>query len=138
MNSGPLGPSDRPGGRPRDRIEIVGLRALGVCGVLPHEQAEAQPFEVDLTLFADLAPAGRSDRLADTVDYGDMAQVVEVVVSEGRFALVEAMAEAIASAALGHAGVEAVTVSVRKLRPPVPVHVATTGVTIERSRPRSS
>jgi FolB domain-containing protein len=119
---------------PADRIELRGLRAMGICGVLPEEQAGAQPFEIDLDIYADLAPAGRSDDLADTVDYGDIARVVSVVVSEGRFVLLEHMAEVIATAVLGHSKVEGVTVTVRKLRPPVPVQVDTTGVTITRSR----
>lgn len=136
MTIGPTGPANDPPGRSdRDRIEIMGLRAVGVCGVLPHEREQPQPFEIDLTLYTDLADAGRSDDLADTVDYGDMAQVVEAIVSDGRFQLIEALAEAIATAALGHDRVEAVTVSVRKLRPPVPLQVSTTGVTIQRSRP---
>ena len=53
-----------------DRIELRGLRVLGAHGVLPEEQQRAQPFEVDLDLELDLRPAGRSDALADTVDYG--------------------------------------------------------------------
>ncbi len=123
-----------PDGRPLDRIELRGLRALGICGALAHEQQQSQPFEIDLTVFTDLAPAGQSDALVDTVDYGDLAVVVEAIVSEGRFVLVEAMANAIATAALAHDLVEAVTVSVRKLRPPVPIDLDTTGVTISRSR----
>ena len=133
-NGGSGGPEPQERGRPLDRIELRGLRALGICGALAHEQEQPQPFEVDLTVFADLAPAGRSDQLDDTVDYGDLAVVVEAIVSEGRFTLVEAMAEAIATAALAHHLVQEVTVTVRKLRPPVPVELSTTGVTIHRSR----
>ena len=107
---------------------------MGICGALPHEQDQAQPIEVDLTLAVDLAAAGRSDELSDTVDYGDMAQVVEAIVSEGRYVLLERLAEVIVGAALAHERVSEVTVSVRKLRPPVPVHLDTTGVTITRTR----
>ncbi len=59
-----------PGIDPPDRIELRGLRALGTHGVLPEEQERPQPFEVDLDLEVDLRRAGRSDDLADTVDYG--------------------------------------------------------------------
>ena len=31
-----------------DRIELRGLRVLGVHGALPDEQVRAQPFEIDL------------------------------------------------------------------------------------------
>ena len=47
-----------------DRIDLRGFRALGTHGALPEEQVRAQPFEVDLDVFADLAAAGRSDELA--------------------------------------------------------------------------
>src|SRR5581483_9227757 len=57
-----------------DRIELRGLRAQGVHGVLPEEQVRAQPFEVDLTVEADLRAAGRSDDLADTLDYGAITE----------------------------------------------------------------
>lgn len=139
MTTSAAGGADGPLGRSeRDRIEIVGLRAVGICGVLPHEREQPQPFDIDLTLYTDLAPAGHSDDLADTVDYGDLAREVEAIVVDGRFQLIEAMAESIAAAALGHSRVDSVTVSVRKLRPPVPLQVSTTGVTVQRSRPARS
>ena len=117
-----------------DRIELRGLRAVGICGALPEERERPQPLEVDLDVVADLGAAGASDDLADTVDYGTLAEVVSVVVSESRFVLLEALADAIASAVLGADRVQAVTVSVRKLRPPVPVALDTAGVTIHRRR----
>lgn len=117
-----------------DRIELRALRAVGFCGALPQEQEQPQPFEIDLDLIVELSEAGRSDQLSDTVDYGEMAQVVSVIVTESRFVLLERMAEVIADAMLGHARVQAVTVTVRKLRPPVPVDLATSGVTITRNR----
>ena len=43
---------------------------MGVHGVLRKSRSEAQPFGVELELLVDLAPAGASDALADTVDYG--------------------------------------------------------------------
>lgn len=118
-----------------DRIELRGLRLLGVHGALPEEQSRSQPFEVDIDLEADLAEAGRSDAVEDTVDYGALAQAVARVVSVERFFLLERMAERIAEVALADQRAESVTVTVRKLRPPVPVDLATAGVRITRHRP---
>jgi dihydroneopterin aldolase len=117
-----------------DVVELRGLRALGVCGVLPEEQLRPQPLEVDLDVLADLAPAGRSDDLDDTVDYGALCAVVERVVSTERFGLLERLAERIAEVVLSDDRVRSVVVSVRKLRPPVPQQLATVGVRIERQR----
>lgn len=123
-----------PGGR-GDRIEVRGLRATGVHGALEEERRRAQPFEVDLDVWADLAPAAASDRLTDTVDYGALAEAAQSVVTAGSYRLLEALAGEIARVLLAADDrVRGVSVTVRKLRPPLPLDVATTGVRIVRWR----
>jgi dihydroneopterin aldolase len=117
-----------------DRIELRGLRVLAVCGALPEERDRAQPFQVDLDVSVDLSPAGRTDQLADTVDYGALARSVARVAADGRFTLMERLAERIAEEVGADARVESVTVAVHKLRPPVPVDLASAGVRIVRQR----
>jgi dihydroneopterin aldolase len=124
--------SGETAGAGRDRIELRGLRVLGTHGVLPEEQARAQPFEVDLDLEADLRPAGRSDELADTVDYGALAEQVAAVVSGERHALLERLAARIADTVLDDRRVTSVTVTLRKLRPPVALDLASAGVRVVR------
>ena len=118
-----------------DVIELRGLRALGRHGCLPEEKERHQPFEVDLDVHLDLAAAGRSDALGDTLDYGAVANQVAAVVAGPPAHLLERVAEQIAAAVLADARVTSVTVAVRKLRPPVPVDLATAGVRITRRRP---
>lgn len=117
-----------------DRIELRGLQAVGICGALPEERERPQPLELDLDVVVDLGPAGRSDDLDDTVDYGALAQATVAIVEEGEPVLLEALAETVATALLSDSRVEEVTVAVRKLRPPVPVALATSGVRITRRR----
>ena len=117
-----------------DVIELRGLRALGICGALPEEQERVQPLEVDLDVVADLSTAGRTDELGDTIDYGSLAAAVEQVITTERFTLLERLAERITEVVLATDGVLAVTVSVRKLRPPVPQQLTTSGVRITRPR----
>lgn len=117
-----------------DRVEVRGLRVMGVCGVLPEEQARPQPLELDLDAVVDLAAAGQSDALEDTLDYGALCEVAERVVTEGRHALVERIAERVAEIVLADDRVQEVSVAVRKLRPPVPQDLATAGVRITRRR----
>ncbi len=118
-----------------DVIELRGLRLSGVVGVLPHEQAQPQPLELDLDIHLDLATAGRSDELGDTVDYGALCAAAELVVTSTSYALLEALVEHLAGALLAaDARIEAVTVSVRKLRPPVAQQLTTSGVRITRAR----
>ena len=119
-----------------DRIELRGLRALGVCGALPEEQHRPQPIEVDLDVYLDLSRPGRTDVLDDTVDYGALCAVVERTIAGERFALLERLAERITELLLGDDRIESVTVAARKVRPPVPQHLESSGVRITRSRSR--
>jgi dihydroneopterin aldolase len=115
-----------------DTIQLRGVRAMGVHGVLPEEQTRPQPFEVDLDLTVELRAAGASDRLEDTVDYGVLADMVAACISDERHALLERLAERIARLALADARVTSVTVTVRKLRPPLAVAVDHVAVRITR------
>ena len=118
----------------REVIELRGLQAAGICGALPEEQVRTQPLEVDLDVVADLAAACRSDDLADTIDYAALVAEAERVVTSERFTLLERLAERIAEAVLTDPRVDEVTVAVRKLRPPVPQLLATSGVRVRRGR----
>jgi len=117
-----------------DKIQLRGLRVLGTHGVLPEEKSRAQPFEVDLDLSVDLSLAAASDSLSDTVNYAEIAETASAIVAgPTSYDLLEALAGAIAAATLASdLRVTAVTVSLRKLRPPVAVDIATVGVRITR------
>lgn len=120
--------------RGSDTIEIRGLRAMGICGALPEEQSRVQPLEVDADVEADLSTAGQSDELTDTIDYAALTAELERVLTSERFTLLERLAQRLCDVLLADERVESVTVSVRKLRPPVPQDVDTTGVRITRGR----
>ena len=114
-------------------IEVLGIRAVGRHGVLAEEQVRAQPFEVDLRIEADLSTAAVTDRLEDTVDYGLVTEAVARTVELESYRLLERLADRIAGICLSLTPVTAVEVTVRKLRPPVPVQVGSVGITIRRS-----
>jgi len=109
---------------------------VGLIGVLPEERERRQPFEIDLDVEADLGAAGISDDLADTVDYGELVGRAAEVVSNEQPQLLERVATRIAEELLGVPGVRAVTVTIRKLRPPLPYDIASSGVTLRREQPR--
>ncbi|HZQ27381.1 MAG TPA: dihydroneopterin aldolase [Acidimicrobiales bacterium] len=115
-------------------IRLHGLRAVGTHGVLPEEQARPQPFEVDIDVEVDLSTAAASDALDDTVDYGSLAEAAARIIETERHQLMERLAGRIADVAMNDPRVTAVTVTVRKLRPPVPVDLAWAGVTFHRTR----
>jgi dihydroneopterin aldolase len=115
-----------------DRIVIAGLREMGVHGVLAEEQHRPQPFQVDIELAVDLAAAGASDVLADTVDYGAICDGVRKVVAHEHYQLLERLATHIAEVCRADPRVAGVVVEVRKLEPPVAGRIDYTGVRIER------
>jgi dihydroneopterin aldolase len=117
-----------------DRILLQGLRFMGTHGALPEEAQRPQPFEVDLELLVDLRPAGRTDELAATVDYAELCEAARVVIEGPHALLLEHLAEQVAQRALAVAlgRAQGVVVTVRKLRPPVPVQLATAAVRVHR------
>jgi dihydroneopterin aldolase len=118
-----------------DRIEVRDLRVLGTHGVLPEERDRPQPFSLDIVAWVDMAGAQRSDDLADTVDYGALAQVAADVVAGRSYQLLEALAGRLADALLiTDSRLEAVEVTVRKLRPPLALDVGSAGVRVRRAR----
>lgn len=117
----------------RDQIQLRDLAVLALCGVLPEERVRRQPFTVDLDVHTDLREAGASDDLDHTIDYGALCAAVETIANTEQFGLLERFAQRIAETVLATPRVEAVTVTVRKMRPPVPQQLATSGVRIHRT-----
>lgn len=118
-----------------DRIELRGLRVVGVVGVLPEERTRAQPLEVDLDLVVDTSAAAGSDALADTIDYGAVCDTVVELIGRLQPELLERLAVHLAEAVLGlDQRIGAVELSVRKLRPPVPHPLESSGVRVTRRR----
>ncbi|WP_127781840.1 dihydroneopterin aldolase [Rhodococcus sp. X156] len=118
-----------------DRIELTGLRVRGNHGVFAHEKRDGQDFLVDLTVWADLAPAARTDDLADTLDYGALAQQAASVVAGPSRDLIETVAHEIAEAVLaGDPRVRGVQVRLHKPSAPIPLTFADVAVVVHRTR----
>lgn len=116
-----------------DRIEIRDLELLLHCGVLEEEQWRRQPFMFDLDVYLDLLTAGTSDDLRETVDYAVMVDTLSTKLAGERFQLLERLAERTAELLLNSGPLDAVTVTVHKVRPPLSAHVSSTGVRIHRT-----
>lgn len=120
-----------------DTITLTGLRARGHHGVYDVERAEGQEFVADVVLELDLAAAADSDDVADTVDYGELAQRLTAVISGPPVNLIETLAERLAGICLADGRVVAATVTVHKPQAPLSATVTDVAVTIRR-RPRPS
>ncbi len=120
---------------PKDCIRIVDLEIFANHGVFPEETALGQKFLLTLELTADLAPAGRSDDLADSIDYGAVCHLADRVMRETPCKLIERAAERVASAILAEfPAVEHVLVELKKPWAPIGLPVAYASVVISRSR----
>lgn len=117
-----------------DRIEITGLRVFGRHGVFDWEQEQGQDFTVDVALEIDLAPAGASDALEDTVDYGVLAERLAREVEDTRFTLIEALAQHLSDVAMEDARVRAVDVRIGKPDVALSVELHDVAVHIRRER----
>jgi 7,8-dihydroneopterin aldolase/epimerase/oxygenase len=98
-----------------DSIVLEGMVFHGRHGTLPAERELGQPFVVSVELRLDLRPAGRSDDLSQTVDYGRVYQRAKEIVEGPPVNLTETVAERIAAAVVEEfPAVEAVRVRVAK------------------------
>ncbi len=103
-----------------DSIQVNGIRAYGYVGYLPEERVLGQWFEVDLTLWVDLDPAGKTDNIEDTVDYREAIAIVKELITTAKFQLVEKLISAIADKLLSLDKVNQVRVKLSKPAAPIP------------------
>jgi len=114
-----------------DQIEIRDLLLRGIIGINDWEREKKQDILINITLFGELAPAGDSDRIEDTINYRTLTKaVIEHVESVGRFT-VEALATDLARLCLETPGVERARVRIEK--PGALRFARSVGVCIERS-----
>ncbi len=103
----------------KDIIRMIGMSFYGYHGVSAAERETGRMFEVDCELEVDLAEAGKSDQLTDTVDYARVYETIRETVEGKAFSLLERLAGELAARVLDRFGVYSVTLRVRKLNPPV-------------------
>ena len=102
-----------------DRILLQGMQFYSYHGGSGEERTLGQPFQVDLEVEKDLAPAGKSDRLEDTVSYAHLFRVVRDVMAGETKELLEALAQEIAARSLESFPIDGIRVRITKTRPPI-------------------
>jgi len=118
-----------------DSIFITGLALHAFHGVMPHEGKVGQSFKLDILLDIDLTEASRTDRLANTVSYDQVADVATEAFCKGRFRLIEAAAGAVIDALLRKfPPVQRVRITIHKPHAPIAATFDDVGVVITRSR----
>jgi dihydroneopterin aldolase len=120
-----------------DRIDLTGIEVYAKHGVLSQEQERAQVFRVDVSAYMDLSIPGRSDDLADALDYSTLALEIRETVGAESNKLIEAVAARVAEVVMAHPQIDRCVVTIHKPDAPIDVVFDDVSVTIERSRPPS-
>ena len=115
-----------------DTIFISELKIKTKLGVPAWERMVAQTIILDIEIGYDLSAAGKSDAIADTIDYGAVVARIHDTLKEHSFQLVEALAEHICQLILGE--FDALSVKVKVAKPGILAGVKALGVVIERSK----
>ena len=116
-----------------DRIELRGLRVFGRHGVYAHETADGQYFVIDAVLQLPLESALRTDDVAATVHYGELAERIAAIVGGEPVQLIETLAGRIADAVLEDSRVDTVQITVHKPSAPIAAEFSDVSVTVARS-----
>ena len=120
-----------------DRIVLEGMRFYGFHGVNPEERVLGQEYLVDLSVEMNLAVAGDSDHIEDTISYAHIYRAVKDVMEGEPRNLLEAAAQSIAYRVLDEFPVDSVSVKVKKPHPPIRGSVIE-NATVEIMRSRGS
>ena len=118
----------------RDFIEIHGIAGFGYHGLFEHERQHGQSFGVDVKLELKSRRAGRSDDIADAVDYAQVVKIVHELIVGDPVNLIERLAEKIAIELLDTFPLKLVEVVVHKANAPVGSPVEDIAVRIMRKQ----
>ena len=115
-------------------IIIERLEFRGRCGVTAEERAKPQPLAVDVEMDAPLDAAGRSDNLADTIDYANIARRLVEIGSTQEACLLETMAERFLAMLFADFPITRANLWLRKLHAPISQVTRSVGIRIDRTR----
>jgi 7,8-dihydroneopterin aldolase/epimerase/oxygenase len=115
-----------------DAIQIRELRVETLIGIHKRERHVAQTVSIDLDIGLPGTTVFKSDKVADTIDYEQVALKIRALAASGHFKLVETLAERIARLLLDDFGAPWVKVAVAKIG--ILGNARFVGVTIERKR----
>ena len=113
-----------------DIVFLRGLRIETVIGIYDWEKEIKQPVILDLEMATDVARAAKSDRIQDALDYKAVSKRLKQLVGEGRFELVETLAERCAEILRNEFEIRWIRLSVNKVG--AVSDAADVGVVIER------
>jgi FolB domain-containing protein len=115
-----------------DKILVRDLTARCIIGVNAEERREKQEVLINLSIYADLRKAGKSDKFEDAVDYRSIKKQLLGEVEKSSYNLIEALAQRVAEICLENPAISQVKVTVEK--PSALRFARSVGVEITRKR----
>lgn len=115
-----------------DKVFIEQLSVITTIGVYDWEQEIKQKLVLDIEMAHDNRPAGQSDDVNDALDYSQVSQAVIDHIENGRFLLVERVAEEVAQLIINQFNVP--WIKIRLTKPGAVAQARGVGVVIERSK----
>jgi len=113
-------------------IEVTGLSLYTHHGVTEAEREIGQRLVIDLRIEVGACDATVTDRVEDTVDYGEVCQTVALVAQQRSYKTLERLCTAIADRLLGDYEAESVWVRAAKPEPPIALPVQEVSVEVVR------
>ena len=111
-------------------VEIVGLSVYTHHGVTAAEREIGQRLIFDVEFELGDCDALVTDRVEDTVDYGDVCQQVYLAAQERSYKTLERLCSAVADRLIDRYGAESVTVRAAKPEPPIALPVEEVAVEV--------
>jgi dihydroneopterin aldolase len=116
-----------------DYLEIHGISGFGYHGLFEQERANGQRFKVDLKIELKNKKVGKSDAIADAVDYAEIIKEVYAIIVGEPVNLIERVAELIAERLLNQFKIKSVEVLVHKSNAPVGYPIDDIAIRVKRS-----
>lgn len=130
----PLGGAEEPEGGAPVRIEVSGLSLYTHHGVGEAEREVGQRLVIDVSFELDDCEAALTDRLEDTIDYGDVCQEIALAAQERSYRTLERLCAAVAERLLRRYEPDSVSVRASKPEPPIALPVEEVSVELVRER----
>jgi len=116
-------------------VEVRGLSIYTHHGVSEAERETGQRLEIDVSFDVPDCDAILTDRVEDTVDYGEVCDIVALAATERSYRTLERACHVIGERLIERFACEAVSVRAAKPEPPVPLAVEEVAVEVVHRRP---
>jgi len=123
---------DRAATSPAVSVEVTGLSLYTRHGVSDAEREIGQRLVFDIAFELDECDATVTDRVEDTVDYGEVCEQVALAAQERQYRTLERLCTAVADRLIDRFGAESVRVKAAKPEPPIPLPVEEVSVEVWR------